>query len=59
MKYKLTEVNFKDLHVSNKDLPKGTVVNISYCGESLEFQTPKMCIQEIIKRKIYTNYKNT
>ena len=49
MKYKLTEVDFKDLYFSNKDLPKGTVVNVTYRGESLEFQTPKICIQEIIK----------
>jgi hypothetical protein len=49
MKYKLTELNFKELHFANKDLSKGTVVNVSYCGESLEFQTPRLCIQEIIK----------
>jgi hypothetical protein len=49
MKHKLTEINFKNLNFTNKDLSGGSIVNVSYCGESLEFQTPKMCIQEIIK----------
>jgi hypothetical protein len=49
MKHKLTEVLFKDLKFTNKDLNRGTVVNVTYLNDTLEFQTPRMCIDDIIK----------
>ena len=49
MKHKLMEINFNDLHFTNKDLSRGTIVNVTYKNDALEFQTPKLCITDIIK----------
>jgi hypothetical protein len=49
MKHKLTDINFENIKYSPKDLSNGTIVNITYNSELLEFQSPKMCIQEILK----------
>ena len=49
MKYKLMEINFNDFHFTNKDLSHGTVINVTYKNDVLEFQTPKLYISDIIK----------
>ena len=49
MKHKLTEINFNDLRFTNKDLSRGTIVNVTYKNDTLEFQTPTLCISDIIK----------
>lgn len=50
MKYKIKEIDFDKLKFDevNKLLNvNGTVVNISYLSESLEFQTPKVIIESL------------
>jgi hypothetical protein len=49
MKYKLTDISFDNLEYTPKDLVTGTLVNLKYSGETLEFQTPKVLIQDIIR----------
>jgi len=49
MKYKLTDISFDNLEYIPKELITGTVINVKYSGETLEFQTPKVLIQDIIK----------
>jgi hypothetical protein len=49
MKYKLTDISFDNLQYSPKDLLTGTLINVKYSGETLEFQTPKVFIQDIIR----------
>lgn len=49
MKYKLTDISFDNLEYTPKELNTGTLINIKYSGEALEFQTPKVLIQDIIR----------
>ena len=49
MKYKLTDISFDKLEYSPKELNTGTLINLKYDNEILEFQTPKILIHEIIK----------
>ena len=49
MKYKLTDISFDNLETSSKELNQGTIINVTYLGQSLEFQTPKVIIQDIIR----------
>ena len=49
MKYKLTDLSFNHFEYCSKELVSGTVVNLKYNGQLLEFQTPKVIIQDIIK----------
>ena len=49
MKYKLTDISFDNFEYIPKDLNTGTLINLKYSGETLEFQTPKVFIQDIIK----------
>jgi len=55
MKYKLTDVSFDKISYTTKELKEkydkcdNCIINVKYISESLEFQTPKILIQEIIK----------
>jgi hypothetical protein len=57
MKYKLKDIEVQDIKYSinlNNGIINGNtnckLVNISYCGETLEFQTPKVLVEKIIKQ---------
>jgi hypothetical protein len=53
MKYKLTDVSFDKITYTTKEINYDKydkcIINVKYISESLEFQTPKILIQEIIK----------
>ncbi len=49
MKYKITDIQFNKIKYSGKELPNGTIYNVTYDNNVIEFQTPKMYIHEIIK----------
>jgi hypothetical protein len=49
MKHKLTEIDFDKIDFSTKELDNGKFMNIKYNSDTLEFQTPKVFIHEIIK----------
>jgi hypothetical protein len=49
MKHKLTEIDFDKINYKLTEIDLGTVINIKYNCDSLEFQTPKVVIQDIIK----------
>jgi len=57
MKYKLKDIEVQDIKYSinlNNGIINGNtnckLVNINYCGETLEFQTPKVLVEKIIKQ---------
>ena len=47
MKYKIKDVNFGEIKYSPKELNNGTVINFTYNSSILEFQTPKVIIEQI------------
>ena len=52
MKYKLKNLNFnKDSNISfiETNLDNGTIINLKYNNDTLEFQTPKVIIESLIK----------
>uniref|UniRef100_A0A6C0AZ71 Uncharacterized protein n=1 Tax=viral metagenome TaxID=1070528 RepID=A0A6C0AZ71_9ZZZZ len=49
MKFKLKELDFKQITFNKTPLNNGTVVNLKYNENSLEFQTPKLIIESLIK----------
>ena len=49
MKYKLKELNFNNISFNKVELNNGTIINLKYVNESLEFQTPKIIINDLIK----------
>jgi hypothetical protein len=49
MKYKLKEINLDDVSFNKIDVTNGKIVNLKYKNDSLEFQTPKIIIEDLIK----------
>ena len=49
MKFKLKDVIFKELTFNKTSVENGTIVNLKYKDDSLEFQTPKVIINSLIK----------
>ena len=49
MKYKLKELDFNNFSFDKVDLNDNKIINIKYLNESLEFQTPKLIIESLIK----------
>ena len=51
MKYKLKEVNldFKEFSFSKFDSNNGSIINFKYKNDLLEFQTPKVFIEDLVK----------
>jgi len=49
MKYKLKELDFNNFSFAKVDLNDNKIINIKYFNESLEFQTPKLIIESLIK----------
>ena len=49
MKYKLKELDFNNFVFDKVDLNDNKIINIKYLNESLEFQTPKLIIESLIK----------
>jgi hypothetical protein len=47
MKYKLKDIDFNEIKYSSKVLENGTVINFTYKDQILEFQTPKVLIEQI------------
>ena len=53
MKYKLKELDFNNFSFDKVDLNDNKIINIKYLNESLEFQTPKVIIEQIYQERIY------
>ena len=49
MKSKIKEIDCKDISFSTVELSNGTLRNIKYKNEMLEFQTPRMTIDSLCK----------
>jgi hypothetical protein len=49
MKYKLKELDFKEFSFNKTNIESGTLINLKYKNDSLEFQTPKVIIENLIK----------
>ena len=49
MKYRLKEINCNQFVFNKTQLNTGTICNIKYNNEPLEFQTPKLLIQSLVK----------
>ena len=49
MKYKLKDLVFEELVFKKSELENGTILNLKYKESSLEFQTPKVVIESLIK----------
>jgi hypothetical protein len=50
MKYRLKDVDFSKIkYSSSSELEHGSIINIIYNGEILEFQTPRMIIDSIFE----------
>ena len=49
MKYKLKEIDFTYFSFNKVETGNGTIINFKYKNDSLEFQTPKMYIEDLIK----------
>jgi hypothetical protein len=49
MKHKLKEINFTDISFDKTNLNNGTLLSLKYKENSLEFQTPKLHIESLIK----------
>jgi len=47
MKYKIKDVDFSEIKYLPKELNNGTVINFTYNSSILEFQTPKVIIEQI------------
>lgn len=48
MKYKLKDIILNDIDFSKVELQNGTIYNIKYKNDSLEFQTPKMVVDSLL-----------
>jgi hypothetical protein len=53
MKIKLKEIVLSDISFNKTPIDKGTLINLKYKNESLEFQTPKVIIENLIKQSTY------
>ena len=51
MKFKLKELNFNNISLNKTILENGTIINLKYSNELLEFQTPRIIINDLIKEK--------
>ena len=49
MKYKIKEIDCSSIVFNKTQLEQGTILNIKYKSDSLEFQTPKVVIDSLIK----------
>jgi len=49
MKYKLKELDFNLISLNKIQIESGTIVNLKYNNEILEFQTPKVIIDSLVK----------
>jgi hypothetical protein len=49
MKYRVKEIDTSNFVFNKTQLNNGTIVNIRYLEEILEFQSPKMVIHELVK----------
>lgn len=49
MKIKLKDLILSDISFNKTNIESGTIVNLKYKNESLEFQTPKLIIENLIK----------
>ena len=49
MKHKLTEIDFNKIDYSTKEMDNGKIINVKYNSDTVEFQTPKVIIHEIIR----------
>ena len=49
MKYRLKEIDCTKFETNKTQLNNGTIVNIKYHSGSLEFQSPKLIIHELLK----------
>jgi uncharacterized membrane protein len=47
---KLKDFSVDNISLTKKELPTGNVFNVKYNNEYLEFQTPKMIIESLIKQ---------
>lgn len=50
MKHRLKEITFEEIYFSKVDLQSGTLFNLKYKNESLEFQSPKLIIDSLVKQ---------
>ena len=51
MKYKIKEIIPEKLSLNKIELNNGTIFNVKYNNDSLEFQTPKLFIDSLVKEK--------
>jgi len=49
MKYKLKDIVFDEISFDKINIENGTLLNLKYKNDSLEFQTPKVTIDSLIK----------
>lgn len=49
MKYKIKDLSFENLKYNKSEINQSTLINFTYLGNELEFQTPKVVLEKIIK----------
>jgi hypothetical protein len=49
MKYKIKDLQFEKISFSKVQIENGTLLNLKYNNDSLEFQTPRVIIDSLIK----------
>jgi hypothetical protein len=49
MKIKLKEISFQNITFNRSQLDNGVIHNVKYNGDPLEFQTPKLFLESVVK----------